>query len=217
MTTWWEEHNALVREHGVGVPLLDDAMTLLDDVEAAFAVTGAATPGWSSPDVDRSDSSIYERVTEPERFEIAAARAEAWGKVLTARGWATSWTRGIQRVLVPARRAAVPMVFHVKHNHGATFVTVGVGDPPFMLQEHPDCACDGCDMGSESLLRGIDEDIFSVVDGSLEVVEGGGRRTLRTSFSGSHSTTSKRGPVRGVSGGPWGTDWAPRRLIKMSS
>lgn len=216
MTTWWEEHNAMAREHGVGVPLLDDAVTLLDDVEAAFASTGAATPGWPAPDVDHSDSRIYERGTEPERFAIVAARAEAWVSVLTARGWATSWTRGIQRVLVPARREAAHMVLHVNHNHGATFVTVGVGDPPFMLQEHPDCACDGCDMGSETLLQGIDEDIFSIVDGSLEVVEGAGQRTLRTSFSGARSTTSKRRPVRGVSGGPWGEGWSPRRLIKMS-
>ncbi len=216
MTTWWKEHNAMVREHGVGAPLTDDAVTLLDEVEAAFAITGAATPGWPSPDVDHSDSRTYERVTEPERFAIVAARADAWVNVLTARGWATSRPRGVQWVLVPTRREAVPMVLKVTPNHGATFVTIGVGDPPLMLQEHPDCACDGCDIGSDSLLSGIDEEFFSIVDGSLEIVEGAGQRTLRTSFGGSRNTVSKLLPVRGVSGGPWGENWSPRRLIRAS-
>lgn len=219
MVTWWQEHNATVRDHGIGTPLLDAAVALLDDVEAVFSVTGAETPGWPTPDwdhEDRDDRDICERVTEPGRFTIVAARAEAWIRVLTERGWARSWTHGTRRVLVPVRPGAVPLVLDVRHNHGATFLAVGVGDPPFELQECPDCACDGCDMGSAVLLRGIDEDIFSVVDGSLELVEGAGRRTLRTSFGASRGPASGPRVVRGVAGGPWAEEWWPRRLVKAS-
>ena len=74
MMTWWEEHNASVREHGVGRPLLDAAMALLDEVETAFAVTGAGTPGWPCPDGDGPAEEEYSRVTIPGRFSIVAAR-----------------------------------------------------------------------------------------------------------------------------------------------
>lgn len=216
MTTWWEEHNAMVREHGAGRPLPEAAVALLDDVEAAFAVLAAPTPGWPAPSWDQTDEAIYSRVSEPGRFAIVAARAEAWIRTLNRRGWARSRTHGTRRVLVPVRRGAVPLVLDVRHNEGATFLGIGVGDPPLEIGEHPDCACDGCDMGSDSLLQGIDETIFSVVDGSLELVEGAGERTLRTSFGAARGSASRRRVVRGVAGEPWAEGWRPRPLTGRS-
>lgn len=212
MTTWWAEHNASVREHGVGTPLLDAAVALLDDVEAAFAVTGAQTPGWPAPDEDPTDEQ-YSQVTEPERFAIIAARAEAWSRVLVGRGWVQARTHGTRRLLVPHRRGAAPLVLNIVGNHGATFLRLFVGDPPMGVAEYPDCACDACDLGSDFLLREIDQDIFSAVDGSLEIVEGVGKKSLRTSFRGTWGMAGEE-TVRGVAGGPWAEEWWPRRLVK---
>ncbi|MCZ4590043.1 DUF6226 family protein [Rhodococcus opacus] len=57
---------------------------LLDDVDAAFAVTGAHTPGWPNPyqDGPEPDEEAYERSTNPEKFLIVVARVRAWTKVL---------------------------------------------------------------------------------------------------------------------------------------
>nr|WP_307807272.1 DUF6226 family protein [Rhodococcus qingshengii] len=63
---------------------------LLDDVAAAFAITGAQTPGWLSPfrgDTQPGKDS-YERCTDPEKFLIVVARARAWTRALLDRGWA---------------------------------------------------------------------------------------------------------------------------------
>ncbi|MGO2774671.1 MAG: DUF6226 family protein, partial [Brachybacterium tyrofermentans] len=102
--TWWEEHEAIVSraaEDGLSVenpPFSADLLALLTDVEAAFAQTGADTPGWEDPHHDptalgeRRDSrdEEYSRCSDPGKYRILWTRAEAWTQVLTARGWADS-------------------------------------------------------------------------------------------------------------------------------
>ncbi|MFD0450011.1 DUF6226 family protein [Rhodococcus aetherivorans] len=79
---------------------------LLDDVDAAFAVTGADTPGWPNPyeGGPGPDEEAYERSTHPERFRIVVARAQAWTKVLLNRGLAREASR-IDWALAPWRPA----------------------------------------------------------------------------------------------------------------
>ena len=100
--TWWEEREAFVSraaENDLTVedpPFSADLLALLADVEDAFAQTGADTPGWEDPHHDptapgeRRDSrdEEYSRCSDPGKYRILWTRAEAWTRVLTARGWA---------------------------------------------------------------------------------------------------------------------------------
>ena len=51
----------------------------------AFKVISASTPGWADPRPDGQppEERDYENCTDPGRFRILAARAEAWTKALT--------------------------------------------------------------------------------------------------------------------------------------
>ncbi|MGP9680815.1 DUF1990 domain-containing protein [Brachybacterium sp. AOP3-A1-3] len=100
--TWWEDRQAFALRAAAEDPSFDDpplsadVLALLDEVEAAFAVTGAETPGWEDPHLDpsadgeRRDSrdEEYSRCLDPGKYRILWTRAEAWVQVLTARGWA---------------------------------------------------------------------------------------------------------------------------------
>ncbi|AGF71466.1 DUF6226 family protein [Corynebacterium halotolerans] len=214
MTTWWAEHNASVRERGAGTPLLDAAVALLDDVETAFAVTGAHTPGWPDPhDGGPLPEEAYGRLTDTRRYAIVAVREAAWEKVLLDRGWARLEAAGERRTLTPHRPGAVPLVFDVLDNEGTTFLRISAGRPPVELTGHPDCACDGCDFGSEDLLEAIDQDIFSAVDGSLEIRVGAGKMGVRTSFRGSGPAPDHA--IRRIAAAPWAGEWSPRELIRQ--
>lgn len=151
-------------------------------------------------------------MTDTQRYAIVAAREAAWEKVLLERGWARLEVAGKRRTLVPHRPDAVPLALDVLGSQGATFLRISAGRPPVEIMEYPDCACDGCDFGSESLLESIDQDIFSVVDGSLEILVGSKRVGLRTSFRGSGPAPDD--VVRRVVGGPWAAEWSPRELIR---
>lgn len=97
---WWHERNASLRASAEEDPsfaegiLSDQILALLDEVEDAFALTGADTPGWEDPhlraDGERRDSrdDEYSRCLDPGKYAILWTRAEAWARVLTARGWA---------------------------------------------------------------------------------------------------------------------------------
>ena len=102
--TWWEADHASLCEIAedaseqwadAGPPFSDALLQLLSEVEEAFAETGADTPGWEDPhrgpDGEDRDSleEEYSRCLNPGKYRILWARAEAWTRVLTARGWAT--------------------------------------------------------------------------------------------------------------------------------
>ncbi|WFR71553.1 DUF6226 family protein [Prescottella defluvii] len=125
-SSWWDAYNdRILSARATGwagnAPLLSPEMcALLDDVDAAFAVTGADTPQWPHPykDGPEPDEAAYERVTDPEKFLIVVARARAWTKVLLDRGWARerrTWTgrcaRSIQAEPTPSssRRPTVQL------------------------------------------------------------------------------------------------------------
>lgn len=61
-------------------------------------------------------------------------------------------------------------------------VTIAAGNPAVRLASRPDCACDGCDIGSADLLEDMDMWVLSVVDGSLEVDVTADHSAVRTSF-----------------------------------
>ncbi len=237
--TWWDDYNDGVRrlhETGWGADasvLSREIGELLDDVDAAFAVTGSATPGWPNPYWDGAapDEAEYERVSNPEKFLIVVARARAWTRVLLDRGWAREASRvdwalrpfdagGTETVLSPAADGAVPLVLTthtpVDCDHIFT-VTVAAGSPAVRLAEIPDCGCDACDRGSAELLEDMDRWVLSVVDGSLEVDVAADHSSVRTSLArtsiGGHGGTVQHlDQPTAFTAAPWSANWTARPI-----
>lgn len=232
--SWWERYNDGVRrmhETGWGADaavLSREICALLDDVDAASAVTGAATPGWPNPYEDGTapEEAEYERLTNPEKFLIVVARAQAWTRVLLDRGWAreasqVGWALrpfepgGADAVLEPVADGAALLVLTthtpVDSEHIFT-VTVAAGDPAVRLAEIPDCGCDACDRGSAALLEELDRWVLSVVDGSLEVEVTADHSSIRTSFGAEGGTVRNLDQPTTFTATPWPADWTARSI-----
>ena len=196
---WWHEQNASLRSAAADDPsvaaqiLADELVTLLDEVEVAFAVTGADTPGWKDPQIG-ADGTLrdtleeeYSRCLDPGKYRILWARAEAWTRALTARGWTAAshldgatevqWADALPiaahrtTVLTPHRTAAHELVLaRTRADDGAEEkipgLIIGAGRPAVPVDTIPICGCDACDSGSRHLLEDLDRTVLSVVDGS---------------------------------------------------
>ena len=161
-------------------------MSSVDDlvaaVDAAFVETGRGLSGWPDPHPDRRPlEEEYSRVTNPQRWEILAARAEAWFKALTDAGLAdiereaeVIWSEpprfpaAFTTRAVPRALDAIPLVVATTGFEEIEWpaVAVGAGDPATVLEVIPDCACDACDSGSQDALDVLDEYVLSVVSGA---------------------------------------------------
>lgn len=234
--TWWRERNRQLRE----LPWVDDASllpehvcVLLDDVESAFAITGAGTPSWSGRPMDQSPAEDeYSRCLDPGKFKIIRSRIDAWSTVLVERGLAQlSTDRSGERrgghehaqtriVLRPTTEAqaggAVPLTFLVYEStdpEATLNVEVCAGDPSYVVTEVPGCGCDACDSGSACLLEELDQWTLSVVDGSL-TVDPAGVWQVQTSFgahgAGGGSAESNSTPA--FTAAPWSPGWNPLRI-----
>ena len=155
---------------------------LVAAVDAAFVETGRGLPGWPDPHPDRRPlDEEYSRVTNPQRWKILAARAEAWFKALTDAGLAeieleaeVVWqeppripaARTIRAV--PRAFGAIPLVVAMTGFEEVEWpgVAIGAGDPAAVMEVIPDCACDACDTGSQDALDELDEYVLSVVFGA---------------------------------------------------
>lgn len=119
-------------------------------VDEAFDRRAADLPRWADPHPDRMPfDEEYSRVTDPERWRIVPARAEAWCEAAVALGagtlqrdvavrWATDVRMPFERVdrLVPRRPDAVPLVLGYsafEHEEGPAGVTLGIGDPAVVV------------------------------------------------------------------------------------
>jgi hypothetical protein len=235
--SWWEDYNddiRAVRETGWGgnEPLLSPQIrALLEDVDTAFAVTGAGTPRWPDPYLEGPgpDEEAHERFSEPEKFQIVEARAQAWIKVLLDRGWAQQASRvawalrpvgsggtDTVTVLTPSAVGAVELVLVLDEPRGSDHpcsVTIAAGDPVVHLATVPDCACDGCDRGSDALLKEIDQWVLSVVDGSLEVDISTDHETIRTFFTAESGTAQNVIEPTTFKAAPWPTNWTSRPVV----
>lgn len=164
---------------------------LIAAVSSAFEVTAKSLPAWPDPHGDRSpDGEEYSRLTNPGRWRIVVARAEAWlvaierkGLAVIERGVTVNWeaTPGtmISRVdrAVPEAHDALALVI-ARNSLGEVAdagVTVGVGDPAVGMAWLPDCGCDACDMGSQYELDQLDEYVLAVVTGAFRHLRSGDR------------------------------------------
>ena len=228
--------------------LSDQVISLLDEVEAVFVDIGADTPGWEDPHRE-PDGTLrevldeeYSRCLDPEKHLILWTRAEAWTRVLTARGWAEetihedpaevrwlpapSATLCRTTVLHPARIGAHVLVLARTAPDDAASraerpgaeallpgLVIGLGDPAMPVETLPQCGCDACDSGSADLLETLDVEILSIVDGSSEISHTPAGYSKRSSFS-AESGTGEGWPAltASVTAGAWAEGWQSRRL-----
>lgn len=172
-------------------------------VDAAFVETGRGLDGWPDPHPDRMPlEEEYSRVTNPQRWRILAARAEAWFAAMAAAGvaeieeTAVTW-REQPRIpvdhtfrAVPLASGAIPLVVAWNRIEEVDWpaVVLGVGNPAEVVTIVPDCACDACDSGSQDALNELDEYVLGVVTGSYRKLRRG-RREI-TVFSKDHRSWS---------------------------
>ena len=127
-------------------------------------------------------------MTNPQKWRILRARAEAWLKALDTGGLAeidpdaaVVWEEqpradvvGVQRAS-PRGSGAIPLTFAWTRFDGATGVVIGVGDPVVVVELVPDCGCDACDSGSQAVLDVLDEYVLGVVTGEYRRLRRGKR------------------------------------------
>ena len=181
-------------------------------VDAAFVETGRGFPPWADPNPERSPAAeAYSRVTDPAKWRILGARAEAWVVALTEAGIATverdveiEWAEPpgpfITRAdrLAPSASGGLPLVIARGRIEGVddAGVTLGVGEPAICRGFVPDCGCDACDSGSQDALDVLDEMIDSVVTGAFRRLARGSSTIAVT--EGYHSRWSASGDFRRV-------------------
>lgn len=208
------------------------ATALLPAVDDAFARLRGDLADWPDPHPDgrRPADEEYSRVTDPERYRLLGARADAWIEVLTARGdasaevmdpdevaWVGSIHGRLDRVTVLRGRVGtqpVSVAWAPSQSADGAFVQVGVGQPAHVLDCQPDCGCDACDTGSADLLETVDSAFILALDGGVYVVRAGDRVVRRTLEGWSSSGVSDaerwlddaaagRRTDRVVAGEPW--------------
>lgn len=210
---------------------------LLDAVDEAFAVTGRDLAPWPDPHPDRRPrEEEYSRLSDPTRWRIVGARADAWVVALRAAGLAEVERNAPIRWEAPPGTVLSRADRLVPHAVGALAlivarsrlgpvddagVTIGVGDPGVVITWIPDCGCDACDSGSQDVLDELDEAIVGVVSGAFRRLASGDRVITvlgadRWSASSGGSGRFGRGEVaeiladptgwREVSGAPWTPD-----------
>lgn len=235
MSTWWDDHNENIREW-LGTPGAEGVFELisarwvevLEQVDEAFAVTGADTPGWESPR-DPMDDALpeeYSRCLDPGKYRILSARAEAWETVIAERGWASPSSEiafalktRVQLDDVKVWRpngAGLPLT--LARTAGGTDgelpgLIIAAGEPAVELELLPDCGCDACDSGSAGMLEQLDQAVLSIIDGSLWVSVSPKSFRTRNSFgAGSHWPVEECRQAVEHSGEPWLDGWTPRSL-----
>ena len=160
--------------------------TLVAQVDRAFEVTGAETPGWPDPHPDRNPADAeYSRCLDPGKYRILDARVEAWVEVL-ARGLATveelpagPWIDGPRgpdehrrvRKVGPASQGGLTLILASTVVGGEPFgLDIGVTQvemPTAYVDTVPDCGCDACDSGSADLLATLDGWVLTVARGGV--------------------------------------------------
>jgi len=163
---------------------------LLAAVASEYATTPEASISWPDPHPDRQPApdEEYSRVTDPQRYQIVGARADAWERALIGLGLAAvepadvpvDWNvphEAAATRLTPVADAALPLIV-VRgsfENTPHTVIALGIGgEESIFLDILPDCGCDACDYGSDDLLEAIDDAYLGVVASNFVEVKGRG-------------------------------------------
>lgn len=180
--------------------VVDVERELIREVDLAFGVTGAATPGWPDPHPDRPPlQEEYSRVTDVGKYRILGTRVDAWVEVLESRKLADvaevatspwigldrppldSWRR---RRITPTRSGGLALLIADTLVDGSPFgleIGLASGDErPVFLDLLPVCGCDACDSGSADLLDALDGWVVTTARGGVVHVRRGQDCVTRT-------------------------------------
>jgi hypothetical protein len=189
-------------------------------VDAAFEVTGLGLVAWPDPHSGRSPlDEEYSRVTDPSKWRIVGARADAWAVALSDAGlavmergaavrWRTLPATAVSRTdrLVPYAAGALPLVI-ARSRIGDTDdvgVTLGVGDPAMCVTWIPHCGCDACDDGAQYELDQVDTSILAIVLGVFRRLWSGDREITVFAEGSWNATGLGSGDVAAVLAEPSG-------------
>lgn len=212
-----------------------DLADLVAAVDAAFAHTVAASHvvPWPAPHPDRGPlDDEYSRVTDPAKWRIGGARADAWAQALSHRhlaavdeditvDWAVPPATVVTRStrLRPAASGALAIVIGRSRidRLDEAGVTLGVGTPAVWVAAVPDCGCDACDSGSQDVLDEIDAWFTSIVTGQFRRLSHGDQTIVVMGPGRWHGSnvTARSGDVERILADPtgWdaltGTSWLP--------
>ncbi|MCE1180651.1 MAG: DUF6226 family protein [Micrococcales bacterium] len=227
---------------------------LLSDVERAFDGLARDLPRWEDPHADpsapggRRDSypEEYSRCEQPEKYRVVGARLDAWAQVLGERGLARvealaagapdpwlvrpDWApdSAAASVIAPLREDAVPIT--LLHTAVGDMPDTGrlvlFGHPGVLLAMLPDCGCDACDDGSQSLIDHVDAVMVSALSGATTVVAKGndtatatldgsswGGRLVEDDCWRARTGKVRRGAVA-VFGEAWSQEWQTRLPVR---
>lgn len=152
-------------------------------LEGLFAQRDPGLIVWPDPHPDRSPlQEEYSRVTDPARWRLLGARADAWVGALAAHGLSQvkpiypdqiEWQEApgpllTSAVLVqPTAPGALPLVVARSRIDDIpdAGVTLGIGHPAVCVGWFPDCGCDACDTGGADELAHLDQYLRGVVTG----------------------------------------------------
>jgi hypothetical protein len=161
-------------------------------VEAAFLQTSRGSAPWPDPHPDRSSvpDEAYSRLTNPAKWRILSARANAWlvavvhaGLAIVESDAAVAWKTQPGPVISHAERtvpiAVGALELIVAHSKIGDVddagLVLGVGNPAECVNWFPDCGCDACDSGSQNELNHLDVHMLSIVTGSFRRLSDGQR------------------------------------------
>jgi hypothetical protein len=161
-------------------------------VESAFGRTSRGLARWPDPHPDHSavPDELYSRCTNPAKWRILAARADAWLIALVDARLATvvrdarvTWTSEPGPVISRSERAvpvaADALELVIAHSRiddvDDAGLVLGIGNPAECVDRFPDCGCDACDSGSQNELDHLDSHLRSIVTGSFRRLRDGDR------------------------------------------
>lgn len=130
-------------------------------------------------------------MTDPARWRIVGARADAWLTALVGLGLAdverepsVRWVEPLGTIVcrtervVPRASGALPLILARSRIESVddAGTTLGAGDPAVSMAWIPDCGCDACDSGSQDALDELDEYLVSIVSGAFRRLSRRGRK-----------------------------------------
>lgn len=194
---------------------------LVAGVDAAFLETGRGLKPWVDPHPDRPPlEEEYSRVTDPGKWRIIGARADAWLEALAQTDLAEierdadiAWDVPPWTIVtytdraMPRAAGAIPLIVGGSRLDAVddAGVTLGVGDPAVRLASIPHCGCDACDSGSQDVLKELDEYVLGVVSGAYRRLWKGDREiTVIAGVRWSASGMFDRGEVEAILSRPDG-------------
>lgn len=158
---------------------------LVAEVEVAFTRSATGLERWDDPHPppDRivADDE-YSRLTNPAKWRIIGARADAWIDALVGLGLATvdrdAAPRWVEQpastvtrmdLVTPSVDGGLSLVVCRSRIEGVpdAGVTLGVGDPAVRIAFIPDCGCDACDSGSQDVIDHLDSYLRPIVTGEF--------------------------------------------------